>query len=79
MKNASQVLIFDLVNYKSIMARYPLYAKKIFFIGELAGQGKKVIEIADPIGKATTTFDATYQQIDVCLQGYADTVISTIK
>jgi protein-tyrosine-phosphatase/predicted ATP-grasp superfamily ATP-dependent carboligase len=79
MKNATQVLIFDLVNYKSVMARYPLYAKKIFFIGELAGHGEKVIEITDPFGKATTTFDATYQQIDVCLQGYADTVISTIK
>ena len=79
MRSATQVLIFDRVNYNSIMARYPVYAGKIFFIGELAGQDGKVVEIADPIGKATATFDATYQQIDVCLQGYADTVISTIK
>ncbi|SMP82005.1 hypothetical protein [Noviherbaspirillum suwonense] len=79
MKSATQVLIFDRVNYKSVMARYPVYAKKIFFIGEFARQDGKVIEIVDPIGKATTTFDATYQQIDICLQGYADTVLSTIK
>lgn len=79
MRSATQVLIFDRVNYNSIMARYPFYAEKIFFIGELAGQDGKVVEIADPIGKATATFDATYQQIDVCLQGYADTVVSTIK
>lgn len=79
MRSATQVLIFDRVNYNSIMARYPFYANKIFFIGELAGQDGKVVEISDPIGKATSTFDATYQQIDVCLQGYAETVFSTIK
>lgn len=79
MRSATQVLIFDRVNYNSIMARYPLYASKIFFIGELAGQDGKVVEISDPIGKATATFDATYQQIDDCLQGYAETVLSTIK
>lgn len=79
MKNATQVLIFDRVNYRSIMARYPRHANKIFFIGELAAKNGSVVEIADPIGKATATFDATYQQIDLCLQGYAETVTSTIK
>jgi protein-tyrosine-phosphatase len=79
MKEASQVLIFDRVNLKSVLARYPQYAGKVFLLGELSRQRGHVREIDDPFGKAAEDFDSTYGQIDQCLEVYAALSLAIIN
>ena len=73
---ADLILIFDLVNLKSMKARYPQHIGKVYFVGERIGSPARAVEIADPIGKTAAGFDTTYGEIDKFLQDFADTVRS---
>ena len=71
---ASIILIFDCVNQRSLLSRYPALHDRIFFLGELLHADGKTVEISDPIGRSAAGFDATYAQIDICLQRLAEVV-----
>ena len=68
---ASLILIFDMVNHRSMQARYPEQMHKVYFLGELANGSATIDEIPDPISKSAAGFDACYQTIDDCLARFA--------
>ncbi len=76
---ASLILIFDMVNHQSVLTRYPAHMDKVFFVGELAGDGQAGDEISDPIGRSAAGFDTTYTAIDACLVRLTDHVKTTIE
>ena len=71
---ASLVLIFDMVNYNSLLTRYPAQMEKVFFVGELANITGACDEISDPIGRSAAGFDKTYTAIDACLLKLVDKI-----
>ena len=76
---ATIILIFDCVNQRSMLSRYPALQNRIFFLGELLHADGKVVEISDPIGKSAAGFDGTYAQIDTCLQRLADLAQASLR
>lgn len=76
---ASLILIFDMVNHDSLLTRYPAHMEKVFFVGELAGNGGAGDDISDPIGRSAAGFDKTYTAIDACLLQLVDQIKATIK
>ena len=75
---ASLILIFDMVNYNGLLTRYPTHMDKVFFVGELGGNGNTGEEISDPIGRSAAGFDKTYAEIDACLLQLAGQINATI-
>lgn len=65
---ASVIVLFDRINWSSLNARYPSSLDKAYFLGEFANLDEKVIEVLDPEGQSEAAFDATYRQIDQCLE-----------
>ena len=67
---ASLIVVFDTINYRACLARYPGAAQRLVYLGEFEGSGTPhPQEIADPDGKSLNTFITTYQHIDGCVHG----------
>ena len=67
-RSASVIVLFDRINWSSLNARYPSSMDKAYFLGELDNMNEKATEVLDPEGQSEEAFDATYRQIDRCLE-----------
>lgn len=64
---ASLIFIFDDINLRSFMARFPELRDRVFYLSVL-GDPAAGREIHDPHGHDDHTFSHTYAKIDVCLE-----------
>jgi protein-tyrosine-phosphatase/predicted ATP-grasp superfamily ATP-dependent carboligase len=69
LQQADAIVIFDAINRRSVLARYPEAATRLCYLDEFSQDHGPVHEIADPDGRADAVFDATYDHIDRALQG----------
>ncbi len=63
------VIVFDKENYLALTNRFSHLNKRIFLLAELGGDSSPYIE--DPFGGGQEEFEATYRQIDRCIQSLA--------
>lgn len=77
LSQADLVIAFDSINLRHIASRYPDLDVPIFLLGELRIQQDAPAEIADPDGRSTAQFDATFDAIDACLHQLARTLRAT--
>lgn len=64
---ASIIFIFDDINLRSFMGRFPALRDRVFFLSVLADAAADR-EIHDPHGQDRHVFDHTYAKIDLCLE-----------
>ena len=63
MRDATAIIIFDSINLKSVLDRYPDMQDKVYFIGEDI-KNTTITEVNDPDGLDLNCFLQTYSQID---------------
>ena len=74
MDRADLVIIFDSINERACLARYPSLAGRLVYLSQFKAGSIVPHEIDDPDGRDVATFVATYRQIDECLVGLVQAV-----
>lgn len=69
---ATWIVVFDNINRRALLARYPHLAERIVMLGQYAAHPLR--EIADPDGQDVSIFHDTYRDIDGCVGGLLSTL-----
>jgi protein-tyrosine-phosphatase/predicted ATP-grasp superfamily ATP-dependent carboligase len=70
-ERASWIVVFDEINYRACLQRYPEAASRLVYLAQFEGRPEPT-PIADPEGRTTAFFSTTYERIDRCLSGLAE-------
>jgi len=66
MRDAKAIIIFDEINLKNVLDRYPDMQDKVYLICEVI-KNNTITEVNDPNGLDLNVFLQTYGQIDTCI------------
>ena len=69
---ATWIVVFDNINRRALLARYPHLAERIVMLGQYAAHPLQ--EIADPDGQDVPVFRDTYRDIDECVNRLLSTL-----
>lgn len=70
-ERASWILVFDEINHRACLQRYPEAADRLIYLAQFEGTPAPT-PITDPEGQSSTVFSTTYDRIDRCLSGLAE-------
>jgi protein-tyrosine-phosphatase len=72
------IFVFDQRNEHDVLSLYPDTAKKIIWLGDFIGGGRRSRSIDDPYGKGGAAFDRSFGDIELAVNGLVSMLVDAL-